>query len=244
MSDDRFDGAMTDHGLDPSIERDLQRALAIEPSPEFVARVRLRVADERMRAPWWSGWRMPAIAAAAIVLAVAVIWRPEPSQDFRLKAEATRQQAEAARQQDFRLKAEATRQQAEAARQQDFRLKAEATRQQDFRLKAEATRRLVATLMSGAPESAPAPSIVEPEVLVPSGQREALRRFLTSMRQGRIDGATLLASGVDAGPPVELSIPPLAIEPLPLPDGSTPAGKSGGGPARDPSPRDGFAATR
>jgi hypothetical protein len=59
--------------VDPeTLERTLRAALSVEPSPEFQARVRTRIAEE----PAPRGWLLPSIvalaAAAAVILAVAI----------------------------------------------------------------------------------------------------------------------------------------------------------------------------
>jgi hypothetical protein len=56
------------------IDRTLAEALDVDVSPDFMARVRRRIADEPMRAPFWQGWRLvvPAAAAAGVLVAVAV----------------------------------------------------------------------------------------------------------------------------------------------------------------------------
>ena len=61
-----------------ALDRELAHALAVDPSPEFVARVRARIADE----PAPSTWRMPRVlmaagAAAVLILAVVVV-TPRP----------------------------------------------------------------------------------------------------------------------------------------------------------------------
>jgi len=78
----------TDPLNDAALEREVEALLLVQPSPEFVARVRSRVADESMSSGW--GWRWP-IAAAAVTATVAVVgvmvgtvlWQPvkptEPS---------------------------------------------------------------------------------------------------------------------------------------------------------------------
>jgi hypothetical protein len=65
--DDRRPGAMTDETLD----RELAAAFAVEHSPEFLARVRSRVAGETAR-PAIGSW-MFASATAIIAIAVAVL---------------------------------------------------------------------------------------------------------------------------------------------------------------------------
>jgi hypothetical protein len=62
---------------DKAFERDIERALAIEPSPEFVARVRSRIAEElsplSRRLGWLVGGVATAAVAAAVVLTVFVV---------------------------------------------------------------------------------------------------------------------------------------------------------------------------
>ncbi len=77
MGPERHDGALTEPATE--IDRALQAALAVEPSPEFVARVRRRVANEHE--PAASVWRWPwlvvaAGAAAAAILLAVVFSRP------------------------------------------------------------------------------------------------------------------------------------------------------------------------
>jgi hypothetical protein len=56
------------------VDRTLAEALDVDVSPDFMARVRQRIADEPMRAPFWRGWRLvlPAAAAAVVLVAVGV----------------------------------------------------------------------------------------------------------------------------------------------------------------------------
>jgi hypothetical protein len=64
------DDALSDAALD----RELARACAVDPSPEFVARVRTRIVEEPMRS--WTrnlSWSLAAGIAAAIVVAAVAI---------------------------------------------------------------------------------------------------------------------------------------------------------------------------
>jgi len=56
------------------IDRALAAALDVDVSPDFVARVRRRVASEPMPAPFWHGWRiaLPLAVAAVAIAAVGV----------------------------------------------------------------------------------------------------------------------------------------------------------------------------
>ena len=58
---------------DAALDRQLRRALAVDPSPEFVARVRTRVANEPARTPWRASWMFAIGAVAAIVVAAIVV---------------------------------------------------------------------------------------------------------------------------------------------------------------------------
>ena len=53
-----------------NVDRELQAALGVDPSPEFVARVRMRIASEPPPRRWGVAWIAVAAAAAAIVIAV------------------------------------------------------------------------------------------------------------------------------------------------------------------------------
>jgi hypothetical protein len=66
MAADRFGEPVTDGDID----RALAAALAVEPSAEFVARVRMRIADEPEPASWQFSWM---IAAASCTIAVAIV---------------------------------------------------------------------------------------------------------------------------------------------------------------------------
>jgi len=56
---------------------DLDRAIAetldVDVSPDFLARVRQRIANEPAPAPFWSGWRIALPIAAAAAVAIAIV---------------------------------------------------------------------------------------------------------------------------------------------------------------------------
>jgi hypothetical protein len=69
------DAPVTDDALD----RQLDAAFEVEPSPEFMARIRCRVATEPMRPVWlieWSpvAWSAGGLSLAAAALVVAFLW--------------------------------------------------------------------------------------------------------------------------------------------------------------------------
>ena len=58
-----------------SIEEDLERALDVEPSSEFVARVRERIAQEPIPLAWWRSWHVVAASGVIAVLVLTVVVR-------------------------------------------------------------------------------------------------------------------------------------------------------------------------
>ena len=66
MHDERTAGALTDRALDAEIAQ----LLTVDPSPQFVARVRAQIAQEPRRSgpPWI--WMWAAVAAAVAVIAI------------------------------------------------------------------------------------------------------------------------------------------------------------------------------
>jgi hypothetical protein len=69
------------HGMtDEALDRELAELFAVDPSPSFVARIRERVADERIEEPWWRLTWVPAtLAALALASMLFVGFGPEPA---------------------------------------------------------------------------------------------------------------------------------------------------------------------
>jgi hypothetical protein len=67
---------------DAALEREIERALAVDPSPEFLVRVRARIADEAAPASRGFRWLFAGVAtvaaAAALVLAVRMVSPARP----------------------------------------------------------------------------------------------------------------------------------------------------------------------
>jgi len=57
---------------DEALEREIENALDVDPSPEFVARVRARIASESTPAVWHLRWRL--VGAGALATAVVLTW--------------------------------------------------------------------------------------------------------------------------------------------------------------------------
>jgi len=76
-----MDERQTDEMTDAMLDQEIERALAVDPSPEFLARVRVHIATQPARVEWWS-WPMVVAGAAVAVAAVVtvLVWRPGASQ--------------------------------------------------------------------------------------------------------------------------------------------------------------------
>jgi hypothetical protein len=59
---------------DELLDRALEAALDVDPSPEFVARVRLRVAGEPRAASWGGPWRAAAAGGAVAACVLLAVW--------------------------------------------------------------------------------------------------------------------------------------------------------------------------
>jgi hypothetical protein len=75
-----MDGHQREPLSDETLEREIEAALAVDPSPEFLARVRARVAEEERPVGWLLRWHWVAGTVVTAVVAVFVVyaWR-EPA---------------------------------------------------------------------------------------------------------------------------------------------------------------------
>jgi hypothetical protein len=58
---------------DCELDREISALLGVEPSPQFVSRVRTRIASSPAPSLWHFGWTLPAAAAMAAVIVLAVV---------------------------------------------------------------------------------------------------------------------------------------------------------------------------
>ncbi|HKE88245.1 MAG TPA: hypothetical protein VKB50_31025 [Vicinamibacterales bacterium] len=68
---------------DAALEREIESALAVDPSPEFIVRIRARVAAEPTPTMRWYSWRLVSVTTAigAVAIAAWFVWpsaRVEP----------------------------------------------------------------------------------------------------------------------------------------------------------------------
>jgi hypothetical protein len=84
-----MDGTRPGPLSDAALDRELDAAVNVDPSPEFVARIRLRVAAEPRRTGWRWQWRLAGagVAVAAVALLAAGLW-PATRSDERREAAA------------------------------------------------------------------------------------------------------------------------------------------------------------
>jgi hypothetical protein len=71
-----MDGHRHEGLSDETLEREIEAALGVDPSPEFLPRVRARIASERIDESWLWGasWRWAGAAAVVIAVAIIGVW--------------------------------------------------------------------------------------------------------------------------------------------------------------------------
>jgi hypothetical protein len=178
-----MDGRMNDESLD----REIESLLASEPSPEFVARVRTRVASERAPGRWRASWMFAAAGAVAAVIVALIAWpSPEvvPSNGVPVEPPRMTEAAPAIAPRPARLP--------ERGRPTAVRAVA-ATVERDRRI-----------------------DIDLPEVVIAENEMRTFASLVANIRQSRFDAAVPVAPNPDTPleikelPPVE----PLEIEPI------------------------------
>jgi len=186
-----------------AVDRGVSASVAADPSPDFVARIRRRVAAESASAgSWWTllipdGLRrwgaIPAAACAVLILTLA-IWsvRRQPATLHTLAP------SEIARTHST------TQSMPDASQTATQAPNHVAALSSPFRPHATKRTGLHQTILSARPE---------PEVIVPSGQREAVLQLVAALRAGRVDGASLAATPSSMDFP-ELKIDPIEVLPL------------------------------
>jgi len=204
MADER-----TDEMTPSAIEREIARALAVDPSPEFVARVRMRIASEPPpRRTWWMPVLVGATAiAAAVTIVLVAPWR---GAQVQLKKAADPQ---------VRLKPDTTPERATEGVGSGFSRTRTSPGETQIRLKPDATEAVapIRGVGSGFSRTSRTPKTTddvrpaEPELLVSREESDALRRLLARASQHPIVVDTLV---LDAADPVDLAPPEIAIEPI------------------------------
>jgi hypothetical protein len=198
-----MDGQGPQHPLsDSHLDRELESAFGIEPSPEFVARVRTRVASEPERSWWRLGIVEPlfAVAIAGVVLAVVVPqWmrenRPVPPVTLDVVSRRTPGATE--------------RSSSAGARELRERLAVPPSAARAFR---ESRTLAIAVEPSQAPFAAETPLQLS-AVIFSEDERQALLALVHAVEEGRVP--PLPVATEDFVAMRALRIEPLVIEPLP-----------------------------
>jgi len=70
-----MDGHKRQGMSDEALEREIEAALGVEPSPEFLPRIRARIANERVEG-WFSSasWRWAGVVAVVTAVAIVGVW--------------------------------------------------------------------------------------------------------------------------------------------------------------------------
>lgn len=186
MDERRQDTSLTDEGID----RALGELLHVAPSVDFVARVRTRI-DNEPASSGWLGTRFVVVAAAVACFGVGVaIWTTigdgeQPLQPPVLSV-------------------------AQAP------VKTPVTPEVPSSPTAN-TGPAVDAAVPAAPQTRVASSLQEaplPPVLVSPAEIEALRYFVSALREGRVDPGTLPADTGELESPMPIVIEPITVEPL------------------------------
>jgi hypothetical protein len=191
MDDRQPDDAVTD----ATLERDVEQALAVDPSPEFLARLREGIANESVSSGWGIPWRWvgagSAIAAIAITMLMFRPATPRPGDLLAPRPVASKPAASPV--------ASLPRAPGEQARIVRHRRSPAVT--------------------SGVVRTRRA----EPEVLIAKDEAAALKRLMRGLRQGVVEPSTSgeQLTGIQAIRPPEpivvlpiMAMLPVAIEPL------------------------------
>jgi hypothetical protein len=177
-----------------NIDRELQAALDVDPSPEFVARVRMRIASEPAPRRWGFGWMAVAVGAAAAIVVAVVVTRSIGERKESGELLAARSWPVVAAPID-------------PGSPQSLHY--------DDRAAASP---MTAGADLGRPQAEPAPPLLAAEILVDPREAAAIRRLIAGVSAGRIDLNRMLKPSpfvvADMSPVEDIEIEPLSIEPL------------------------------
>jgi hypothetical protein len=181
---------------DEMLEREIEAALGVEPSPEFLPRIRARIANERMHKGWFWSWSWRLAGAAAVVAAVAIVglWTMRDPAPARREAQIT-------------SPVETTTPSSQPA------LPAAAP----VASSAEAPKPGSAPVVRTASSAARRPVMAQPEILVSPDESAALQQLFAAISSRRIETRALpdLASALKPPAPIEeIVLEPITISPL------------------------------
>jgi hypothetical protein len=211
MSRQRYGAEMSDDAPLRALDDELRGALSVSPSPGFAARVLQRVADRSTTRTRRRFVVAPLAAAAALVIATAlVLQRPHESGERQPNAPPRIASSKwAPPGPDPRVAVSPV---------------PPANPPTATRL-ADRSRRRVPRAVRQASRPAAASAASDPDVIVPPGQVEAIRRLVRAIAEGTIEPPPVPERSV-TGAPAPVSVQPLTIQPI-----FVSAAEDGGGPA-------------
>jgi hypothetical protein len=171
-----------------SLEREIEDLLAVDPSPEFVAKVRLRIAAEPPPSSWWPLRRPVSVAAGiAVVVAAGFLWpsaAPVAPRDGKARAPTGRTSVRTS----------------------------EAHTASVPSTLAAGSASVDAPSQQRAP-AAPSRQAASP-VVIRRDEATAMHLLLTRVHDGTLPDMTEALAAVDAAGPEWIAIPPVVIEPI------------------------------
>ncbi len=215
MDADRRDEALTGSTLD----REIRAALDVDPSPEFLARVRAGIASEPARATSRLLWKFVAVGALAAVIAIAVV--VSRSNEMSSMFPADRMPLQARTVAPFSQPLAGSHGIVPVLPVGSGFSRTEAGRT-DRDPKSTAIRSAKAFALQPRETARSAEALAlqprEPEILIDPRESVALRRLISGTRDGTLDlSASLQATtpaAMDLPPVTDLVIAPLTIEAL------------------------------
>jgi hypothetical protein len=228
MDNHRAADALTDAALD----RELESALAVDPSTEFVTRVRTRVQTERDVS--WSPWQWGfAAAVAAIIVVVALVVgtsRPNRSQVARKAPVAqppVQGVGEPRRSSPDQSASGGGNPSSARPEPFDSPLILSPSKDEQSAQDRPVQGRAPGPGFSPAPRTTPRNAVApatrrnaprnEPELLISAGEARALRRLFADVRNGLIDLSSLQEGEPATAalqPPSDIAFPPITFEPI------------------------------
>jgi hypothetical protein len=184
------------------IDEEIRAALDVDPSQEFVARVRTRIAAEAAPSAWRWSWGLAMATALASATLVVIVSRQHtpPSTSVAGTSVAGSENRHAS--EGSTTKPGAAESDAKAGRAEQTRVAVS----RQARSRPTNTNALVVRTRS------------EPEILVDPREADALRRLIAGVRDGRIDlaAAQTIASPAagEIDPVARIVIAPITIEPI------------------------------
>jgi hypothetical protein len=177
-----------------SLEREIEDLLTVDPSPEFLAGMRQRIAAEPAPASWWLSWR-PVTAGVAFtaVVAAGLLWRsaaPDAPREGRAHASIT-QRASVAMNEAGKAAGAATLAAGTAS----------------------------ANPPSQHPASAAPNRRASSPVLIQRDEGAAMKLLFTRVREGTLPDMSESLAAVDATGPEWIAIPSVVIEPIAMGEG-------------------------